>query len=318
MDRNTEYSFCFQAEEAFSVGPSYATTSARNPDLAEDFRPQLMEVVFSDAVQHGFPRELVYRTVAYLDLVLARSVNIANRDLMDVYSLCVFLAEDYYHSSRPGYTELIREDNWQRSLDPFYPHGCSQAVMDGLQYAIISQFDWNLGCPTVLDWLQVYFANYIALTRRDAAALEFMTTPSIPDKMFVGAFFLLENLVQSCDVADLPYSIIAAGVFKAVTVDLMSDQERDSCFKFTGYTDEQLYKVTRHIPDEVELEFRMDCLVSDNADVLVQAKYDTVAAVAAEVEVQPRVRVKKERVRRSKRIAAKVPPRRSARIAAQK
>ncbi|KAJ3254560.1 hypothetical protein HDU77_004046 [Chytriomyces hyalinus] len=125
--------------------------------------------------------------------------------------------------------------------------------MDGLQAAIISQFDWNLGCPTVLDWLQ---------TR---------------------AFFLLENLVQSCEVADLPYSIIAAGVFKAVTVDLMPDQELDLCFKFTGYTDEQLYKVTRHIPDEAELEFRMDCVVSVNADVLVQAKYGTVAPVAAEV-----------------------------------
>ncbi|KAJ3218074.1 hypothetical protein HDU81_000670 [Chytriomyces hyalinus] len=60
-----------KAEEAFSVGPSYATTSARHPDLAEDFRPQLMEMVFSDAQQHGLPRELVYRTVAYLDLVLA-------------------------------------------------------------------------------------------------------------------------------------------------------------------------------------------------------------------------------------------------------
>ncbi|KAJ3250300.1 hypothetical protein HDU77_006781 [Chytriomyces hyalinus] len=101
-----------KAEEAFSVGPSYATTSARNPDLAEDFRPRLMEMVFFDAVQHGLPRELVYRTVAYLDLVLARSVNIANRDLMDVYALCVFLAEDYCHGSRPGYMELIREDNW--------------------------------------------------------------------------------------------------------------------------------------------------------------------------------------------------------------
>ncbi|KAI8827977.1 hypothetical protein BJ741DRAFT_627736 [Chytriomyces cf. hyalinus JEL632] len=167
-----------------------------------------------------------------------------------------------------------------------------------------------VGCPTVLDWLQVYVANFIALTRPDAAALELMTMPSIPDKMFLGAFFLLENLVQSCDVADLPYSVIAAGVFKAVTVDLMPDQERDSCLKFTGYTDAQLYKVTRFIPDEVELEFRMDWIVSDNADVLVQAKYDIVAAVAAEVDVQPRVRVKKERVRRSKRIAAKVPPRR--------
>ncbi|KAJ3243049.1 hypothetical protein HDU78_000879 [Chytriomyces hyalinus] len=294
-----------KAEEAFSVGPSYATTSARNPDLAEDFRPRLMEMVFSDAVKHGLPREVVCRTVAYLDLVLARSVNIANKVLLDVYLLCLLLAEDYYHDSRLGYTELIWGEVWDRCLDPF-----------PLKNAYALPFDWDLGCPTVLDWLQVYFANFIALTRRDAAALEFVTMPSIPDKMFAGAFFLLENLIQSCDVADLPYSVIAAGVFKAVTVDLMPDQELDSCLKFTGYTDEQLYKVTRFIPDEVELEFRLDCVVSVNADILVQAKYDTVAAVG--VEVQPRVRVKKERVRRSKRIAAKVPPRRSARIAAQK
>ncbi|KAJ3240105.1 hypothetical protein HDU81_004525 [Chytriomyces hyalinus] len=323
-----------KAEEAFSVGPSYATTSPRHPDLAEDFRPQLMEMVFSDAQQHSLPREL---------------------GLLDVYLLCLLMAELHCCNDRSEYTELIWEDVLERCSALFYPHECSFTLWDGLKNAYALPFDWNLGCPTVLDWLQT-----------DATALEFDKIPSIPDKKFVAAFFLLENLLQSCEVTVLPYSVIAAGVFKAVTVELMPDLELDSCLKFTGY-DEQLYKVTRYIPDEVELEFRLECVVSVNPDVLVQAKYDVVEAevvepaalhadddvvaaeaevvlveaevavaeaevvpveaevvadevevLPAEAEVPPIARVKKERVRRGKRIAAKVPPRPSARIAAQK
>ncbi|KAJ3218073.1 hypothetical protein HDU81_000669, partial [Chytriomyces hyalinus] len=150
------------------------------------------------------------------------------------------MAELHCCNDRPEYTELIWEDVLARCSELFYPHECSFTLWDGLKNAYALPFDWDLGCPTVLDWLQVYFANFIALTRRDATALEFDKIPSVPDKMFVAAFFLLENVLQSCEVTDLPYSVIAAGVFKAVTVDLMPDQELDSCLKFTEYTDEQL------------------------------------------------------------------------------
>ncbi|KAI8820916.1 hypothetical protein BJ741DRAFT_119821 [Chytriomyces cf. hyalinus JEL632] len=46
-----------------------------------------------------------------------------------------------------------------------------------------------------------------------------------------------------------PYSVIAAGVFKAVTVDLLPVDQRqvDASFKYTGYTDKELDDITRPI-----------------------------------------------------------------------
>ncbi|KAJ3247446.1 hypothetical protein HDU78_004151, partial [Chytriomyces hyalinus] len=363
------------AEEEFSVGPSFDTRLERNPNLGAGVMKALVKKLFRDGIRFEIPREIVYRALAYLDMIFARSVNIANWDFPDVYLVCVHMAELHHSQGLKEYSLKI-ERAYRRVLDAFC---ILKYKRTSLSRKILSMFEWNLGGPTHLDWLLVYFANFKALTQKDANTLDFEKKLDIPHNTLSAAFYVLEQVVQSLQVADLPYSIITAGVFKAVTVDLMPNRDLNACLEFTGYTDEQMYRVTQCIAG-LEWPVAFDRVWSEYADVMLQGGYflqgvaaeaevaaaevevvaaeaevvaaeaevvaaeaevvaaeaEVVAAeaevvvaeaevvvaeaevVAAEAEAEPAVRVKKERVRRSKRIAAKVPPRRSARIAAQK
>ncbi|KAI8829289.1 hypothetical protein BJ741DRAFT_623566, partial [Chytriomyces cf. hyalinus JEL632] len=137
---------------------------------------------------------------------------------------------------------------------------------------ILGMFEWNLGGPTHSDWMLVYFANFTALTKTDTNALDFEKKVDIPDNMLSAAFWVLEQVVISYQVADLPYSIIAAAAFKAVTVDMMPNRELDACLEFTGYTDEQMYRVTQCIAG-LEWPVAYDRIWSMRADVMEGLTY---------------------------------------------
>ncbi|KAI8836283.1 hypothetical protein BJ741DRAFT_606285, partial [Chytriomyces cf. hyalinus JEL632] len=256
--------FCIpQAEEEFSVGPSFSTTLARNPDLGAGARKTLVKKLFKDGAKYKIPRDIVYRALAYLDLILARSVNIVNWDIPDVYLVCVHMAELHYSQGLNEYSRQI-ERAYKRVLHAFCILSYKRA---SLSRKILSMFEWNLGGPTHLDWLLVYFANFNALTTKDANALDFEKKLDVPHNILSAAFWVLENVVQSLQVAELPYSIIAAGVFKAVTVDLVPNRELDACLEFTGYTDEQLYRVTQCIAG-LECPVAYDRVWSKSAGVM--------------------------------------------------
>ncbi|KAJ3235902.1 hypothetical protein HDU81_011360 [Chytriomyces hyalinus] len=257
-------------EEEFSVGPTFGTCLARNPDLGAGFMKWLVEHVFHDAVTHEIPLDVVFRTLAYLDLVFARSVNIVDWDLLDVYMVCVSMAESHCSQDlKQNSRQILQVLKSKMELDAFRMAACKRTA---LSRRILGIFEWNLGGPTLLDWLLVYFANFTALTKGDADALDFEKKLNIPARVLSVAVWVLGQVVLSQQVADLPYSIIAAGAFKKVAVDLMPNREPDACLEFTGYTDEQLCRVTRCIGG-------LECMVGREGtwsivkDLLVQGGY---------------------------------------------
>ncbi|KAJ3233336.1 hypothetical protein HDU78_006520, partial [Chytriomyces hyalinus] len=199
-----------KAEEEFSVGPTFDTLLARNPNLRAGFKQMLVVQVFVNATMLKIPREIVYRTLAYFDLIFARSVNIAEWDLPDIYLVCVHMAEAHHSQDLKGYACKI-----QRGWKGMAAFRMLSYKRTSLSRRILGMFEWNLGGPTHFDWILVYFANFTALTKTDANALDFEKKLDVPDNMLSAAFWVLEHVIMSYQVADLPYSIIAAGVFKA-------------------------------------------------------------------------------------------------------
>ncbi|KAI8827519.1 hypothetical protein BJ741DRAFT_654239 [Chytriomyces cf. hyalinus JEL632] len=251
-----------KAEEEFSVGPTFGTVHARNLDLQAGFMKTMLQALFSDACDYEIPREVVYRTLAYFDLIFARSVNIADWDLPDIYVACVHMAELYYSQGMRRYSHQI-ERYWKSVLGAFRMLSYKRMKLD------------------------------------------------IPEKILVAAFWFLERVIQSYQVADLPYSIIAAGVFKALyrVIQCIAGLECP-----VGY--DRVSSVHANVMLQGGYAFDMNEVVEPAAlqgdgDVVddevvvagvevVAAEAEVVAAVldaaAAEAEAEPAVRVKKERM----------------------
>ncbi|KAJ3250162.1 hypothetical protein HDU77_006929 [Chytriomyces hyalinus] len=251
-------------EEEFSTGLAQASKDERHPLLCQ-FR--LKSDFLAITQDNGLPRDIVSKAAAILDMVLARSVNAMPIYRKDIILACLRMAVDWIFDD-----VLCKADERGDMTKPFEESGrylletLAIQVEDRVQArrkddimspenrlhmigTFINQWDWNFHCNSLLDWLLLYFRNFSALTRADPQQFQQAGVPNLPMQTLLSAFYLHDSLMFRNEVGDLPYSLLAAGIFKAVTAKL-TPVAIDACLKYTGYTDKQMCRVTKLIQDK--------------------------------------------------------------------
>ncbi|KAI8827394.1 hypothetical protein BJ741DRAFT_28696, partial [Chytriomyces cf. hyalinus JEL632] len=286
-----------QREENFSTEPGFGDRDFHHPHLPLAPQARLKQELLRITI--GVARDVVSRAFAFLDMVLARSVNAMPEFRVDLALACLLMAtelvNDEFISAPPDSDEIVQpvENNPQivqpvendlqivqpvendlqivqpveNHLPPRTAYQHFALIAEGaelraydheilssrnrhdLTCVFASQWDWNMNCNSPLEWILLYLRNYAALTQGDENEFEEAGVPNLPEQTLHSAFYLLDSLIVHQTAGYAPYSLLAAAVFKAVTVDLLPVEQRqiDASLKYTGYIDTELNAVTKHI-----------------------------------------------------------------------
>ncbi|KAJ3249307.1 hypothetical protein HDU77_007789 [Chytriomyces hyalinus] len=307
-----------QWEENFSTEPDFGVRHLHHTQLPLKPQSQLKHLLLRMSM--GLARDVASKAFAFLDMVLARSVNAMPEFQTDLALACLLMATELINdemsltappqidpSAKPANSdesakpnESDKSANTDKSAKPPLPSNqpleqsdkpleqtnkpleqsdkpdpkaektaykdylsiaaaakaragpndiMSHQNRNKLIYVFASQWDWSFNCYSPLEWILLYLRNYAALTQGDETEFEEAGVPNLPEQTFYSAFYLLDGLMTHELAGHAPYSLLTAGIFKAVTVDLLPVNQRqiDASRKYTGYTDKELESVTEHI-----------------------------------------------------------------------
>ncbi|KAJ3242231.1 hypothetical protein HDU81_006643 [Chytriomyces hyalinus] len=260
-------------EERFSHSVSSRSNDKRHGSLPTWLRSELVAQMLAITANLNVKRDLIYQAIAYLDMVLARSINIPREAHWELIFACLYMADDakndhYFYDKGKFVIRAIARCQ-QNELQYKYDGDIfSEATRDQLLLALVRQSSWNLHCDSLYDWVMLYLRNYSALLHEDAAEFRQDKTPSLYFRVLTSAFLLMDYAAMSEELSALPYSVVAAGIVKAVTEDLEHPDDRvvNASLRYTGYTDEQMKLVSQCLHGDPNLaEFYN--IESDSKDI---------------------------------------------------
>ncbi|KAJ3407415.1 hypothetical protein HDU80_008843 [Chytriomyces hyalinus] len=265
-------------EEQFSHCVSKGSKDKRHATLPSWRRSEIKSQLLTVTANKKIKRDLIYQAIAYLDMVLARSINIPREVHWELIMACLLMGDEAKNDDyvRDKGKNLIYEIARLKQVELQYEYNgdvFSNKTRNQLILTFGNQFDWNLHCDSLYDWVMLYLRNYSALLHEDAAEFRQDKTPSLYYGVFLSAFLLMDYAVMSEELSALPYSVVAAGIVKAVTEDL--EQERgvvNASLRYTGYTDKQLMLVTQCLHGDPELAGYYN-VQSDNKDIYVHSTW---------------------------------------------
>ncbi|KAJ3248717.1 hypothetical protein HDU77_008021, partial [Chytriomyces hyalinus] len=203
-----------QWEENFSTEPDFGVRHLHHTQLPLKPQSQLKHLLLRMSM--GLARDVASKAFAFLDMVLARSVNAMPEFQTDLALACLLMATELINdemslTAPPQIDPSAKPANSDESAKPNESDKSANTVIG----TFINQWDWNFHCNSLLDWLLLYFRNFSALTRADPQQFQQAGVPNLPMQTLLSAFYLHDSLMFRNEVGDLPYSLLAAGIFKA-------------------------------------------------------------------------------------------------------
>ncbi|KAJ3236401.1 hypothetical protein HDU78_004663 [Chytriomyces hyalinus] len=220
-----------QWEENFSTEPDFGVRHLHHTQLPLKPQSQLKHLLLRMSM--GLARDVASKAFAFLDMAdergdMTKPFEESGRYLLETLAINV---EDRVQARRKD--DIMSPEN--RQSDKPDPKAEKTAYKDYLSIAAAAKA--RAGPNLAMDACLKYTGYTDKQMCREEAGV-----PNLPEQTFYSAFYLLDGLMTHELAGHAPYSLLTAGIFKAVTVDLLPVNQRqiDASRKYTGYTDKEL------------------------------------------------------------------------------